>query len=163
MATKKLTEEVLLKLRQRMVKHAFMTGHPHPEDVASEYVLRLLEGLHQRSTISQAYIDILRLQTGRKSHSSESTYKARQALTMVASSEEQADFYENQPDVVSSLCIDDKLDLLARLESIRCKRTTYIVMKYLEGYVLREIADQLSLTESRVNQILNRALADLRD
>ncbi len=160
MATKRLTDEVLLKLRARMVKHAVQNYHPHPEDIASEYVCRLLEGLHQRSTIGQAFIDIMRKSTGRKSASTEETYKARQALTMVATSEEQEKFYSNQP-ALDRISIDDRMDLERKLNTIKCTRTTFIFRQLLMGYTQEEIADSLGLTLGRINQIVNRTIQDL--
>lgn len=163
MAIRKLTEDVLLKLRARMVKQASANQHPHPEDIASEYVIRLLEGLHQRSTVGQAYIDIIRLQSGRKTQNGKSNenYKARQSLTMVASSEEQEKFYANQPCMEHAVSIDDRLDLERILNKIKCERTIHIFKMVLQGYVLKDIAKDLGLTESRINQIVNRTLADL--
>lgn len=155
-----LTEDILLKLRSRMVKHATANYHQHPEDIASEYVVRLLDGLHQRSTIGQAYIDIIRISTGRKGASTEETYKSRQALTMVASSEEQETFYSNQPSL-DQISVDDLLDLQKVLSQIKCERTIHIFKMVLQGYVLKDIAKDLGLTESRINQIVNRTLADL--
>jgi len=64
--SKRVTTQKLLQLRSRMVKEATQRFHTDPEGIASIYVIRLLEGLHKKATVSQAYIDIVRLESGRK-------------------------------------------------------------------------------------------------
>lgn len=121
-------------------------------------MVRLLEGLHQTATIGQAYIDIIRLASGRKSTTKDEVYQRRQALIMVASSEEQETFYSSQPDI--SLDMDAELDRKARWERIfsciKDRRTRQIFAWYLEGWTQEEIAIELGLTPARVAQIISR-------
>lgn len=162
---KEITPAVLKSLRDRMVKHAFTCGHREPEEIASQYVVRLLEGLHQTATIGQAYIDIVRLSSGRKSTTKAEVYERRQALTMVASSEEQEAFYSNQPEVGPDL--DAELDRKARWERIfnciKDKRTRQIYAWYLQGWTQEEIAIELGLTPARVAQIISRQAKAIGD
>lgn len=157
MANRPITEKKLLQLRLKMVKHATHLGHWSPEDIASEYVVRLLEGLHQRATIGQAYIDIVRLVSGNKRQPG---YKAKQALSMVASQEAQDHFTNTQPSVIQ-LTQDEMLDLEKACRSIKCTRSQFIVHQLLLGFTQREIANELGLTEGRVNQLVHQILSDL--
>lgn len=157
------TPDELLQLRKRMVKHATSAGNRHPEDIASEYVVRLLEGLHTRATISQAYIDIMRTKTGRKitnGKCSEESYRSRQSLGMVASSEAQDNYVRTAP-VIEELSLDERIDLKRMVQRIKCTRTQEMISLKLEGYVNSEIAAKFSLTESRVHQIIDREIERL--
>lgn len=160
---KPLTDETLLSLRKRMLIHATQAGHREPEEIASEYVVRLLEGLHQSATISQAYIDILRLQSGRKGASSEENYKKRQALTMVASTEEQEKYYATQADHEPAISVDEAMDLDRVLSTIKCPKKAKVFALYREGYTQDEIAVKMKLTLGRINQIINRTCAELHE
>lgn len=148
-----------MSLRQRMVRHADIAKHPSPDDIASEYVCRLLEGYHQRATIAQAYIDICRLQTGRKGQPG---YEAKKTLNMLAISEEQMDSTFRIP-AIEDLSVDDRLDLERAFSLIKCARTKEMFTLYLKGHNYGEIALIYELTESRVHQILNREMLRLSD
>lgn len=153
---KVLDEPTLLKLRLKMVKHASISRHPHPEDIASEYVVGLLQGLHAHQTIGQAYIDIVRRVTGRKGSPG---YEFKLSMQMVPKTEKQANVVNLLEDVTQGLSVDQRIDLKKALGQIENERTKVILAKVLAGWGQQEIADEYGLTLSRINQIINRELA----
>lgn len=64
---KKIKAEDLLKLKMRGEKEGLKYGKmlSSPEDAGQEYVTRLLEGKHRKSTVQQAFIDMAREEGGR--------------------------------------------------------------------------------------------------
>lgn len=156
---KPIPAETLMRLRAKMHRTASYKGHPHPDDIAQEYVMRLLEGYHEKATIDQAYVDICRLSSGRKGQPG---YDAKRTLNMVASSDEQVKFYTNQPNPFEDFTIDDRLDLEKILSQLDCPRLIHIFTMRLKGFTLAEIGRDLKLTESRINQIVNREILLLR-
>jgi hypothetical protein len=152
-----LTQKKLLHLQSRMIKEAQCRLHPDPEGIASIYVIRLLEGLHKKSTVSQAYIDILRLESGRKGFKS---YDARLNINRVASSEDQLSYMENQPEVLD-ISVDDRLDLHLALKFVKPKYKP-VFDKVLLGYKYGEIALEMGVMESRVHQIVTREIERIK-
>lgn len=155
--SKRISTEDLLKLRSRMVKEAQSHFHTDPEGIASIYVIRLLEGLHAKATVSQAYIDIIRLESGRKGFKS---YENRKSINQVASSEDQLSYMENQPEVLD-ISVDDRLDLNQALQFVKPKYKP-VFDKLLLGWKQAEIAEDIGLTESRVNQIITREIERIK-
>lgn len=148
-----IDEPTLIKLRARMVKCALKKKHRNPEDVASEYVLRLLEGLHQKTTVDQAYIDIVRTEANSRS-------KHYQTQLNLNSNVEDPDlvlsFKEAPPE---DLTIDDRIDLERYVTGIKCPKMKHIITSRLMGYTLEEIAQELGVTQSYVQQLVTRQLA----
>lgn len=157
---KHLDQDTLIHLRKRMLRKAEISNHHSPEDIASEYVARLLEGYHTRATIDQAYIDICRLSSGRKGQPG---YKAKKCLNNLALTEEQQDHADLQPNPFKTLDQDDLMDLEKQISRIQCGRTKDIFTYLLMGLTLQEIGDKYGLTQSRVQQIVSREITYLRE
>lgn len=155
----KLTQETLIKLRSRMKRKADYSGHSDPDGIANEYVVRLMEGYHQRATVDQAYIDICRLSTGRKGQPG---YEAKKRLNMIPLTAEQNDHADLQP-APSTLSDDQRLDLERALKCIKDKRTLGIFLKVLDGWTYQAIADDMDLTLARIQQIVTREIIAIRE
>lgn len=151
--------ETLLRLRLKMRKLAEVKRHPHPDDIASEYVMRLLQGLHAKASVDQAYIDIIRNTSGRKGGAG---YQSRISLSKVASVEKQDYFTLSEPNPLEDLSIDDWIDLKRYLAKVECPRVAKVLTLRLEGNTLQEIAEVMDLTESRIQQIISREIERLR-
>lgn len=151
-----LTEEQLLKLRSRMIKHASISGHPHPEDIAQEYMCRLLEGLHKKATVGQAYVDILR---ATQANARSKNYQKQLDLHSVRPDSE----IEKSSEEQDGLCTDELLDLKFIIESIEDTRVKRIFNMKLNGYNNLEIAEELNLTEGRISQIIMKETENLRE
>lgn len=152
---KKLTEETLMKLRQRMVVQASVKRDPYPEEVANEYVARLLEGLHKKSTVHQAYIDIKRTQMNLRSKYAEAIL----SLEHGQANSEALGFLECK----TNLSMDEKIDLKRILSQIQDERTRWIFVQVLKGWTYQDIATELKLSLARVQQIVTRQIEDLKD
>jgi DNA-directed RNA polymerase specialized sigma24 family protein len=141
-----------------MKRKADFSNHPDPEGIASEYVIRLMEGYHQRATVDQAYIDICRLTVGRKGQPG---YEGKKRLNMLALTAEQNDHADLQPST-SNLTADQRLDLAKALGCIKNRRTRDIFDKVLKGWTYQDIADDLGLTLARIQQIVTREIVSIR-
>jgi DNA-directed RNA polymerase specialized sigma24 family protein len=155
---RELTEEVLLKLRSRMIKHASMNGHAHPEDIAQEYVVRLLEGHHQKATVSQAYIDILRKQTGRKGHK---IYDAKRTLDSVVKTEAQLNSVLHQPNPDEGLSIDELIDLKNQLDQIQDSKLRKMFLLRLQGWTYEEIGIEFQYSQAYILLLIKQTIDDL--
>lgn len=112
------------------------------DDMAQEIICRMLEGRHEKSTVSQAAIDYLRNEFGRDGSPKQALTKNTQELT---SWEKNARTYPNVEKVIDAKRIVGKLT---------DKEATAVIMHYVYGYSLAEVADILRVTESRVSQFL---------
>lgn len=150
----------LVKLHTKMVKCAQRKRHPSPEDIAQEYVCRLLEGLHQHATVDQAYIDILRLRSGRKGKGP--GYDAKIRLHSLTT-EKQMDHLNLIVDDTSNLSPDELLDLKAILLKIKHPQTKKVFHYKLLGLNNKEIGKKLGVGESRISQIIKVEIQRLQE
>lgn len=58
--------------------------------------------------------------------------------------------------------LDDEIDTDRFLNSLSGRTKDMMIMHYIGGYELQEIGDKYNLTASRVQQILSRAVSDLK-
>lgn len=145
----------LMKLRTRMLKYAQTrkNGRLTAEDIAQTYAMRLLEGLHKKATVQQAYIDIVRLQANSRSK----YYEDKLSLISVGSS---ADVPEEAE--VSELSQDETIDLKNILGTITNPKWELIVDLRLKGYTNKEIGCRVGMGEARVSQILQEIVETLQ-
>lgn len=156
MRKRKIPVEKLLKLQKRMLFEATKRRNPHAEEIAAEYVVRLLSGLHKRATVSQAYIDIVRAtQTNTRSKYKEAQYNLQNSLTKTGEMP--------QIEEASPTSMDDLLDLKKVISLVKDQRHLYVFKQYLEGKNFNDIAKSLKLTESRVHQMFKIELERIRD
>lgn len=137
-----------------MVKHAFFKGHRFPDEVANEYVTRLLQGLHKKATIGQAYIDITRTHLNLRS-------KHKEAIINLEYGSSNSDTLN----VVTETPIDqaeNRLALHSALSKITDERTQQIFGMLLEGYTYKKIAKRYKLTEGRIQQIIAKEIEYLK-
>ena len=133
-----------------MVKCAQKKGHSSPEDIAQEYVCRLLQGLHSTATVDQAYIDIMRLTSGRKGLAQ---YDEKNTLNSLVS-EKQMDAIQLIPGHSSDLNVDELIDLQAILQKIKHPQSKKVFLLKIEGWTNSEIGNRLGVGEARISQIL---------
>lgn len=143
-----------------MLRTAEIKKHNSPEDVAALYVVRLLEGYHTKATVDQAYIDICRLETGRKGQPG---YEAKKCLNSLALTEEQQDHADLQPSLLDGLSIDDMIDLKALIKKIEHPKTKLVFHYWLQGYTLLEIGEMLDLSMGRIQQIVSLEIQALKE
>lgn len=153
----KISQSTLLKLHAKMLKKAQMKGHPFPDDVAQEYAMRLLEGLHAKATIDQAYVDILRLRSGRKTQPG---YEAKKALASLTT-EKQMDHLAFIVDEREDLSQDEMLDLKRLMGRIKNPRMQTIFRLRLEGFTMLEIARSLDVTQAYIHQLIDLEIEKL--
>lgn len=137
-----------------MLKKAQYKNHPFPEDVAQEYVCRLLEGLHAKATVDQAYVDIQRMRSGRKTQPG---YEAKTRLASLAS-EKQMDATHLIPNEPPDLNVDEMIDLKMYMSKIKNPRMQVIFEMRLEGFTMLEIAKELGVTQSYIHQLIDAEL-----
>lgn len=153
MVRRPLSDDVLIKLRTKMIRHATISNNPFPDDIANQYVINLLSGLHQHATISQAYVDILRTSSGRKSSEHYDTRMSLNSGTSEVLDFLKEDYTENLHD---RLCVEKLIKLVS---SQKLKK----IFKFkLQGYTNLEIAEYFKVTEGRISQLILCEHARLR-
>lgn len=153
MVRRRITDEVLIKLRTKMIRHATTSNNPHPYDVANQYVVNLLSGLHQHATVSQAYVDILRTSSGRKSSENYDTRVGLNSSTSEVLEHLQEDHTESLHD---HLCVEKLIEL------VHSQKLKKILKFKIQGYTNLEIAEYFNVTEARVSQIILKEYKRLR-
>jgi len=138
------------------------------QDATQEILLRMYEGKHKHSTVDQMLIDYLRTQSGRKG---EVGYDSRKALArperLYASDGRDrglvdgAKFRDLECGVdagLSDRLVDGRIDCERYFEKLKLflnERELYIYNSYIvDEKTLKEIGNDLGLTESRACQLL---------
>jgi RNA polymerase sigma factor (sigma-70 family) len=151
------TAKVIAKLLDRATREGYKYGRLFgtAEDAGYEYVTRLLEGKHSRSTVTQAIIDMARAIGGRKGHDS---YEAAKAVALAIPVE---------PDKFLRLSYDptDKIDnriMLTKLVNNLELRERIVVILWLHGWTYLEIAEEFELSQARIHQIWHSAVRHMK-
>ncbi len=148
-----------MELRARMIKHAAFKGHQYPDDVAQEYCMRLLEGLHKHATVGQAYIDILR-KTGAGTRNEKSFMAQISLLNPHPESEKILDLLLEDVKVIS---VEEKLDLKQIIQALPREKDRQLLLRRLEGTTHAELAAEEGVTPSMVHQRETKLILKLRD
>lgn len=148
-----------MELRARMIKHATFKGHQYPDDVAQEYCMRLLEGLHKHATVGQAYIDILR-KTGAGTRNEKSFMAQISLLNPHPESEKILDLLLEDTKAIS---IDQQLDLKQIISALPKERDRLFLLRRLDGTTHAEIAAEEGVTPSLIHQRETKLLNKLRE
>lgn len=123
------------------------------EDALNEFCAGALEGKHQHQTLDQFAIDYLRKRSGRKGSRG---YLERQELQRAASIEQTV--LGNQLGIDSRRDVDARLDLERVRDSLKEPRDKLIFQLYhIEGFTMKEIGEELDLSEARVDQLLSKS------
>jgi RNA polymerase sigma factor (sigma-70 family) len=154
---RKVKVDQLLKLMARASYEATKYGRlvNTPEDAAQEYAARLLEGRHQRATVPQAMLDIVHANTG-KPVMPGYEQKKNMFLAMPVDSERITTGHNPTNKINQRIFLSQAI---AKLD----ERSQVILSMYLEGFTLKEIADEYGCTMSYVQQLWKKAVIDIRD
>jgi DNA-directed RNA polymerase specialized sigma24 family protein len=151
-----LDEKTLLRLRHRMLVHARCKQHKSPEDIAQEYVMRLLEGLHAHATISQAYVDIVRLEANARSKffADQIAIHTPNRIHMQDSEDNDVHLVDTLPNPEPDLTTDEHIDFKHFMEHVSDGRMSEFIRLRIHGEAMKDIGTRYGLTESRVSQLL---------
>ncbi len=150
-----LTEEKLLKLRHRMLVHARYKQHRSPEDVAQEYVMRLMEGLHSHATVSQAYVDILRIEAnGRSKYFQDQLNINSPNRTQQDGEDNDIHMVDTLPNPEPDLTADEHIDFKYFMDHVSDGRISEFIRLRIYGEAMKDIGTRYGLTESRISQLL---------
>jgi DNA-directed RNA polymerase specialized sigma subunit len=139
-----------------MLIEATKRRNPHAEEIAAEYVVRLLSGRHKKATVSQAYIDIVRVtQVNTRSKYKDLQYCLQNSLTKTGEMPQ----FEEEP----KLSMDSILDLKKIMSLLKDERLLSIFTQYLEGKNFNDIAKNLKVTESYIHQLFKKEVERLKD
>jgi RNA polymerase sigma factor (sigma-70 family) len=123
------------------------------DDAVNEFCQGMLEGKHQHQTLDQFVVDYLRKSSGDKRSRS---YSERQNLINADSFEPDRHEREHRDDSCGDM--DTRIDFRRMLGAIRVPVYRYIFSSfYAGGLTMKEIAEDLGVTESRVSQLLSKA------
>lgn len=165
MSKRKSIEE--LASRIKIASFKFGLRGEDIQDATQEILLRMYEGKHKHSTVDQMLIDYLRTQSGRKG---EVGYDSRKALArperLYASNGRDrglvdgAKFRDLEYGVdtgLSDRLVDGRIDCERYFEKLKLflnERELFIYNSYTDEKTLKEIGEDLGLTESRASQLL---------
>lgn len=165
MSKRKSIEE--LASRIKIASFKFGLRGEDIQDATQEILLRMYEGKHKHSTVDQMLIDYLRTQSGRKG---EVGYDSRKALArperLYASNGRDrglvdgAKFRDLEYGVdtgLSDRLVDGRIDCERYFEKLKLflnERELFIYNSYTNEKTLKEIGEDLGLTESRASQLL---------
>jgi RNA polymerase sigma factor (sigma-70 family) len=153
---RKLQTPKLLELmdRSRKCKVAQSRLFDSPDDAAQEYGLRMLEGKSQRATVGQALVDMIRERVGRTTAPG---FLARMNLGhALYINDETFDRGTDPYEAIDQRLVLEKLVL--RLK----EREQHIMLMYLEGYTLSEIAREFKVTQAYIHQLWHDATLLMR-
>lgn len=167
MSKRKSIEE--LASRIKIASFKFGLRGEDIQDATQEILLRMYEGKHKHSTVDQMLIDYLRTQSGRKG---EVGYDSRKALArperLYASNGRDrglvdgAKFRDLEYGVdtgLSDRLVDGRIDCERYFEKLKLflnERELFIYNSYTDEKTLKEIGEDLGLTESRASQLLKK-------
>lgn len=156
---KKIKVETLLKLKRRAEFEGAKYGKllDSPEDAGQEYVTRLLEGKHRKSTVQQALIDMAREQGGRPGQPGHEAKKNLAFATSVDPATIRA-AYDPTGDQ------DNALFLQAALEYVKHPKQRLVLELYLEGLTYQQIADseEFGCTQAYIHHLFQKAIKTIR-
>jgi RNA polymerase sigma factor (sigma-70 family) len=147
-----------MELRARMIKHATFKGHKYPDDIAQEYCMRLLEGLHKHATVGQAYIDILR-KTQAGTRNEKSFMAQTNLLNPHPESEKILGLLLEDTRIIS---LDEQIDLKQVLEALPREKDRQFLLRRLDGCTHAELAAEEGVTASLIHQRETKLLDKLR-
>jgi len=142
-----MTPNEAIYLQRRILCAAQRAMIANPEDVAQEILLRMLEGRHQKSTISQAVIDYQRRNLGRPLKSN-AEYK-RQGFNHPT---ELVEIYHNP-----WTQIEARMDCQTLIKQLSSRDQQIFVLYFILGLTAQEIADQYDLSEDTIFYIIRTA------
>lgn len=139
------SEDILLNLRRRALIHAKKLGfnEEESEEIAQEYVLRVLTGKHSNSTVWQAVIDIVRSFFGRPTHVNYQNRKiiyAGYILETIDTGMTEEELNEAVKNLSKNLSVKEK----------------FIFKMLSQGYTQKEIASLFSISETRLSQVVKQ-------
>jgi DNA-binding CsgD family transcriptional regulator len=151
---REFSEAKYLKWRRRMaIVMARLGRESESEDCLNAFCVSMLEGKSKHQTLDQFAIDYLRTSSGVKGSSG---YDQRQRLLTPNPIDETISR--------SEYGFDPRRDVDTRIDLERCRglvkgaRNRFVFQAYhFEGATMREIGEELAITESRAGQILSNA------
>jgi len=157
---KKIKVEDLLKLKMRGEKEGLKYGKMlgSPEDAGQEYVTRLLEGKHRKSTVQQAFIDMAREEGGRPGQPG---HEAKKALAYAKNVGDPTEIRTSHDPRES---IENKLELQHALQFVTHPKQRLVLERYLEGYTYQQIADseEFQCTQAYIHHLWKKAIITIR-
>jgi RNA polymerase sigma factor (sigma-70 family) len=114
-------------------------------DFLHDILLKRLEGNGQHQTIDQSVIDCFRVSSGRKGSHKKRARHIRHSVQSV-------------PSYDVTLCYD----VTQLLQNLIPRDREILLLYYIEGLYLKDLSKVYSLSESRIHQIIKKALRKLR-
>ena len=139
--------ELMYRVKCALRKYSYNMEY-EANDFLHDILLKRLEGNGQHQTIDQSVIDCFRVISGRKgSHKKRARHvrHLRHSVQLV-------------PSYDVTLCYD----VTQLLQNLIPRDREILLLYYIEGLYLKDLSKVYSLSESRISQIIKKALIKLR-